>query len=236
MKAVIYSRVSTEEQNPRSQLVELLEYCNKRNYQIVKIFEENISGSTNPFERQVFNQMLEFVKNNKIDVIVIYDITRFYRPPPARAHETLELLNKLMNEYNILIEFVAEPQIEDPLLLELWRFIKSWIGGYERMLIKMRTHYGIERRRKENKVLGRPSIAAYYAAFLYNKRIKDLTVTEVELAKKQLKSIVAKYWNKVKKTKIADILAQNELAEFYKAYPNAPKSYITFYRLANSTD
>jgi len=53
MKAVVYSRVSTEEQTPESQLQVVLDYADRRGYEVVKIFEENISGSIDPLERPV---------------------------------------------------------------------------------------------------------------------------------------------------------------------------------------
>ncbi|ADT85232.1 recombinase family protein [Thermococcus barophilus] len=54
IKAVVYSRVSTEEQNPKAQLEVVLQYAQERGYGVVKIFEEHISGSTDPLERPVF--------------------------------------------------------------------------------------------------------------------------------------------------------------------------------------
>ncbi len=94
MKAVIYSRVSTEEQNPRSQLEVVLDYARRRGYEEVRVFEENISSSVNPLERPVFNELLKFVRDVKIDVIVMYDLTRLYRPPPGRVAKALELLRE----------------------------------------------------------------------------------------------------------------------------------------------
>lgn len=233
VKAVVYSRVSTEEQNPKSQLQVVLDYCSRRGYEILRIFEENISGSVNPFERPGFREMLEFIKSSPVDVIVMHDITRFYRPPPNQVHQALSLLNKLMNEYSVLVEFVSEPQIEDPMLSELWRFLKSWIAGYERLQIQLRTKYGLLRRKREGKYVGKPSLVAYYAAWIFNKEIKDLTVNEVELAKKQLLGIIMKYWSNpaVKKKMVPELLARNELAGLYQRFPQAPRSYLTILRI-----
>jgi len=231
--SIVYSRVSTEEQNPKSQLEVVLDYCRRRGYSISRIFEENISGSVNPFERPVFKEMLNYIKLHHVDVVVMYDITRFYRPPPNRVHEALSLLNKLMNDYNVLVEFVSEPQISDPMLSELWRFLKSWIAGYERLQIQLRTRYGILRRKREGKYVGKPSLAVYYAAWIYNKDVGDVTIDELNIAKKQLVSIVMKYWRDpaIKKKKIHEKLAENELYGLYQRFQKAPKSYLTILRL-----
>ena len=126
MRVVVYSRVSTDEQNPKSQLEVVLKYCGDKGYQVVKIFEENISGATYPLERPVFREMVKFVKGNRVDAIVMHDLTRFWRP--KNPSDLLSLLRKLMTEYNIVFDFAKEPEIEDPLLRELWMFIKSWFS------------------------------------------------------------------------------------------------------------
>ena len=237
MRAVVYSRVSTEEQDPKGQLTVILDYCKRKGYEVVKVFEENISGAVNPFDRPVFKQMLEYIKSNPVDVIVMHDITRFYRPPPDQVHQALALLKKVMDECNVLVEFVSEPEIEDPLMSELWKFLKSWISSYERVQISLRTKYGLAKLRREGKLFHRPNIIHYYASWLYDKEIKDLTKDELERAKKQLVAIVKKYWNNpnYKKSRIGEILAERELREMYVRYPKAPKSYVTFYRLIKNS-
>ena len=210
-----------------------MDYARKRGYEVVRVFEENISGSINPLKRSIFNQLLDFVRSNNVDVIVMYDLTRFYRPPPGQVAKALELLRKIMNEYNVLVDFAREPEIEDPLLAELWRFLKSWIAAYERLQISLRTRYGLMRVKKEGRLYHKPSLVHYYAAWLYNKEVGQVTREEYETAKKQLVSIIRKYWENpaIKKTRIPEILAKNELAGMYQRFPRASRDYITFYRL-----
>ena len=231
LRAVVYSRVSTEEQNPRSQLETVLDYAASRGYEVVRVFEENVSGAVSPLERPVFREMLAFVKNNGIEVIVMYDLTRFYRAPSPT--ETLNLLRRIVEEYGVLVDFAREPEIEDPLMRELWLFIKSWFAAYERLQTSLRTRYGLLRRKREGKLYHKPSIVHYYAAWLYGKDVGAVTKEECETARRQLASIVEKYWSNpaIKRTRIAEILAQNELREMYVRFPKAPRSYLTFYRL-----
>lgn len=231
MRAVIYTRVSTDEQNPRSQLNDVLDYAYKRGYYIVKVFEENISGSIDPFNRPVFTQMLDYIINNNIEVIVMYDLTRFYR-----AKSPIEALNKLriiIDKYQVLIDFAREPEIEDPLMRELWMFLKSWFATYERLQASIRTKYGMARLKKEGKLYHKPSLAHYYAAWLYNKGINEITKVEVDKARKRLREIISKYWNNssIKKSEIINILVNKELRDLYIKFPKAPKSYISIYRL-----
>ncbi len=236
MKTVVYSRVSTDEQDPESQLQDILDYASNKGYEIIDIFEENISGSVNPFERPVFKKVLKFIANNDVEILLMHDLTRFYRPAPGQVSDTLGMLRKIMDEYNILIEFVSEPKIQDPMLSELWRFLKSWISAYERLQISMRTRYGLLRVRREGKLYHKPDIVYYYASWIYGKRIGDIDQREYETAKKQLIKIVERYWKDktVKKTRVGELLARNELRELYIRFPSAPRSYLTFYRLMNN--
>jgi len=231
VRAVIYTRVSTEEQNPRSQLEVVREYCKQRGYEVVKVFEESISGSVDPLERPVFRQLLNFARQHGVEVIVMYDLTRFYRA--ESPIEALQRLRKIMEDYRVFIDFAREPEIDDPLLRELWFFIKSWFSSYERLQISLRTRCGLARLKSEGKLYHKPSIVHYYAAWLYNKSLSELTKKELENARRQLTQIVLKYWNNpaIKRKHIARILAQNELREMYVRFPQAPRSYLTFYRL-----
>ncbi|HEW94188.1 hypothetical protein DRN87_03590 [Candidatus Geothermarchaeota archaeon] len=233
MKAVIYSRVSTDEQNPRSQLQVVREYALSKNYTIMEVFEENISGSVHPLDRPIFKSMLNYVKDVGAEVIVMYDITRFYRPPAGKVVDALSILRNIIDEYNVLIDFAREPEIEDPLLAELWRFLKSWISAYERLQISMRTKYGLMRVKKEGRLYHKPDLIYYYAAWLYNKDLRDVTKEEYYNARRQLYNIIKKYWDdpRYKKSRIIEILSNNELKGMYMRFPKAPRKYITIYRL-----
>jgi len=230
VKAVAYTRVSTDEQNPQSQLQVVIDYIEQRGYNLAKIFEEHCSGVVPPLNRPVFKEMLKFVKENEIDVIVLYDLTRFYRgESPVNA---LQMIREIMDNYNVLIEFAREPEIEDPLLKELWLFIKSWFSAYERLQISLRTVYGLRRLKQEGKLYHKPSIAHYYASVIFGKDLAEVSKDEVERAKKLLREILQKYWNgPYKKTKIGEILAQAELKIVYDKFPHAPKSYWAFRRI-----
>jgi len=99
--------------------------------------------------------------------------------------------------------------------------------------VRARTKRAMERLREQGKLYHKPSLVHYYAAWLYGKDVGEVTREEYEAAKKQLLTIVRKYWDNpaVKRTKIAEILAQNELKEMYNRFPHAPRSYLAFYRL-----
>ena len=78
-KVVIYARVSTSTQDYTRQITELRNYAWKQNYQIVKEFSEKISGGKKVEERMAIKEMLDFVKFNKVDKVLIYECSRLSR-------------------------------------------------------------------------------------------------------------------------------------------------------------
>ena len=231
LRAIVYSRVSTEKQDPKAQLQAILDYAKRKNYRIIRIFEESISGSVPPLERPVFREALLFAKKNGINVILLYDLTRFYRAEsPSEAVQTLK---NIMKEYGVVFDFVREPEIEDPHIRELFEFLKLWYASLERWNISLRTRYGLQKLKAQGKLYHRPTLPYYYGAWLFDKKSpKELSKEEVEVAKRQLRAIILKYWNDpaVKKREIGEVLAKNELREMYIRFPKAPKSYWSILR------
>jgi DNA invertase Pin-like site-specific DNA recombinase len=106
MKVVIYSRVSTNSQDYKRQTEELLEYSKKFNYEVVGIFEEKISGGKKNEDRPELMRMIEFIKTNKIDKVLCWELSRIGR-------NTIEVLKtiQLLNE-NCISLFIKNHNIE----------------------------------------------------------------------------------------------------------------------------
>jgi DNA invertase Pin-like site-specific DNA recombinase len=81
IKTVIYSRVSSESerQDTERQTKELQEYANRMNYDVVEIFEEKVSGFKKNEQRPIFSKMLEDIKANKIDKVLVWELSRIGR-------------------------------------------------------------------------------------------------------------------------------------------------------------
>ena len=97
-KAVSYYRVSTEIQFIDRQKSDITEYCNYKHYDLIREFSEVESGKVKV--RPVLTEMLDFCKNNHIDIICISELSRL-----GRSNEilnTIELLNGLgINLYSL---------------------------------------------------------------------------------------------------------------------------------------
>ena len=78
-KVVIYAGVSTSTQDYTRQITELRNYAWKQNYQIVKEFSEKISGGKKIEERAAIKELLDFVKSNNVEKVLVYECSRLSR-------------------------------------------------------------------------------------------------------------------------------------------------------------
>lgn len=81
MKAVIYARVSSvnDRQSTDRQVVDLNSYASKNDISVVKTFEEHISGAKRNEERPVLCECLNYCIENKIDILLISELSRLGR-------------------------------------------------------------------------------------------------------------------------------------------------------------
>ena len=79
-KAVIYSRVSTNEQTVENQLQVLREVAEKRGLEVVReISDEGISGAKGRDERPGFDELIKGSVKNEWDIILVWDVSRLGR-------------------------------------------------------------------------------------------------------------------------------------------------------------
>lgn len=81
INAVIYSRVSSESerQDTQRQTSELIEYAKRMGYSVIEIYEEKVSGFKKNEQRPVFSKMLEDIATNKIDKVLVWELSRIGR-------------------------------------------------------------------------------------------------------------------------------------------------------------
>lgn len=95
MRAIIYLRVSTDEQAEKGNSLKhqeerLRHYCKIQNIVVDKVFTEDYSAKS--FERPSFNALLEYAEKNKanLDYLLVLKWDRFSR----NATESYQMLNK----------------------------------------------------------------------------------------------------------------------------------------------
>ena len=79
--AVIYARVSSvgDRQSTERQVADLVDYSTKNGLSVEQVFEEHISGTTKNEDRAVLCECLKFCVTNKIDTLLISELSRLGR-------------------------------------------------------------------------------------------------------------------------------------------------------------
>lgn len=156
--AVIYARVSSvgDRQNTARQVEDLMKYAEVNGCEVVKTFEEHISGATRNEERAVLCECLNFCITNKIDTLLISELSRLGR----NVDEVLANV-KLCKDNHLNIYFQKEnlslfnaDGSKNP-FLTIFISVLGTCAELERDSIKFRLQSGLRRYRENNGVMGR---------------------------------------------------------------------------------
>lgn len=81
MNAVIYARVSStnDRQSTDRQVIDLNSYAVKNDINVIRTFEEHISGAKRNEERPILCECLNYCVENKIDILLISELSRLGR-------------------------------------------------------------------------------------------------------------------------------------------------------------
>lgn len=156
MKVVILSRVSTHTQDNQRQINELTEFSQNRNWELVKVFQEKISGDTKNEERPVLMKMISFIKKNNIDKVLCWELSRLGRNI-VEVLQTIEILNT--NRISLFIKNYNLETLDDKKeILPLSQFmiqVLSSVNQMERVQIRQRIKSGYDNFRKGGGKVGR---------------------------------------------------------------------------------
>ena len=137
-RAVIYARVSTDEQTKGYSLNTQVEACEKfakdRGYSIVEIFKDDCSGAT--LDRPRLSDLLKLVSTDNIEAMIVYDIDRL-----ARKSVYQMLIEEEMGRHGAIIEYVTGDygNTDEG---RLQKQIKASIAEYEKAKILERSKRG----------------------------------------------------------------------------------------------
>ena len=153
-KVVLLLRVSTNTQDYEYQRNTLTDICNRNGWEIVHTVENKVSGAKKSEEREEIVELLEYVRHNKIDIVVATEVSRLGRDT-LEALKIIEILNK--NKVNLYFaNYGIDTLMPDGSVNPIARLILTIcleISAYERNLIKYRMKAGYEdylKRRKDN--------------------------------------------------------------------------------------
>ena len=155
-KIILYYRVSTSAQDYSHQQAALRKYAKTHHYEIVKEFGEKISGGKKIEERAAIRELLDFVKTNKVDKVVVYEASRLSR----RQIDFLSIIEQLTDlgvSLYILqngLETLLPDKTPSP-IANLVLGIMSQFNSLEKTLIRARMSIGYEHQRASGGSVGR---------------------------------------------------------------------------------
>ena len=157
-KAIIYGRVSTENQDYTRQLNDLKEYAKACNYEIVQIFTDIVSGTTKASKRKGSKAMLDFLENkkNKIDIVLVSEISRLGRS----AIDVQNNIDKIVYKNNINL-FIRQQGLQafiDGKLNPTFKLVTDVLANVAQIENEIRSERiksGLKQAKRNGKVLGR---------------------------------------------------------------------------------
>lgn len=171
-QAAIYARVSTREQEPKTQLRELRAYAKRRNLRVAYELVEQESGAKE--KRPELEKLLDLTRKRKVDVVLVWKFDRF-------ARSTKQLVTALEEFRELDVDFISYTENVDTSTAAgkaLFTMVSAF-AEFERDLIRERVKAGLDRARADGTKLGRPAI-------------DDQTIEELNKARYKLKWSVRK--------------------------------------------
>jgi DNA invertase Pin-like site-specific DNA recombinase len=148
MRAAIYARVSTLDQEPENQLEELRRYITARGWTAMEFVDRGVSGARE--SRPALDALLKAAKRRKFDVLVVWRLDRLGR--------SLRHLILFLDELNALgVGFVSLHEGIDATTPagRLQLHVLGAIAEFERARIAERVKSGLRRARAQGVRLGR---------------------------------------------------------------------------------
>ncbi len=152
MKVVVYSRVSTGEQNTKNQSVVLTDWAIQRGYEVVKVYTEEESAWKNGHQRELA-KLIADARRRKFQAVLVWALDRLSR---EGALAILSLVQKL-SICGVKVLSYQESWTEAPgELAELLYALTGWVARMESQRRSERTNAGLYRIKAQGKHLGRP--------------------------------------------------------------------------------
>ena len=107
MKVLGYIRVSSKIQKKgysmKNQFIKIKDYCRYKDYDLIDVFEDNGISGMSIDKRDGYKGMLDYMKENSVDGVVVYSLSRLGR----RMKDVIEFMD-LLKKNNIKFFSIKE--------------------------------------------------------------------------------------------------------------------------------
>ncbi len=170
--AGLYPRVSTDGQvregfSLDEQEKEMKKLCMYKNYQIYKVYREEGVSAKN-MNRPKFQEMIQDLKDGKINRIIVYKLDRL-----TRSIQDLEVICKLIEKYHCSLDSVSEEINTDTATGVFFIRMTTILAQLEIERTSERTKFGLKGAAKNGHFCGKAPIG-------YRKINKELVIDDLE--------------------------------------------------------
>ncbi len=149
MSNFAYLRVSTDHQDVNNQKLSVLDYCNAKNINPLKIIEDTLSGTV-PWRERAIGKILE--NGTKGDIIVASEVSRLGRS----ILQVLEIL-EVAAKKGISVHIAKNRMVMDGSMQStITATVLGLAAQIEREFISSRTKEALQKRKMDGMTLGRP--------------------------------------------------------------------------------
>jgi DNA invertase Pin-like site-specific DNA recombinase len=151
MKAAIYARVSTNQQDTQNQLIELRRYCQARGWEAVEFVDHGLSGALGEDKRPSLKALMDASRRKQISAVICWDFSRFAR---SMRHlvEALDVFRAWGISFISIREGIDTSTANGRLVFGIF----ASLAEFERELIRERVLLGLQKVRASGRKLGRP--------------------------------------------------------------------------------
>jgi DNA invertase Pin-like site-specific DNA recombinase len=191
IRAIIYCRVSTSDQDCDRQERDLREFADRAGYEVVEVVRETASGAKD--DRAKRKKVMAAARTRKISAVLVTEASRWSR-------STIDLLGTLqdLNAWGISLVTLSGISLDlNTPQGKLMAAILSAIAEFERDLIRERVKSGIAAARAKGRKFGRPRVSESAIALIRELRAQGKSYSQIAAA------------SGISRTKVSELCRQN---------------------------
>ncbi|MEG4225542.1 recombinase family protein [Microcoleus sp. N9_B2] len=173
IRAIIYCRVSTGDQDCDRQERDLREFADRAGYEVIEVLRETASGAKD--NRPERKKVLAAAQSRKISAVLVTEASRWSR-------STIDLLSTLrdLNDWGTSLVTLSGIGLDlSTSHGKLMASIISAIAEFERDLIRERVKSGIAAARAKGRKFGRPRVSESAITFVHQLRSQGKSYSQI---------------------------------------------------------
>jgi DNA invertase Pin-like site-specific DNA recombinase len=201
-KVCILARVSTQIQDYNFQVNELTIFAQSHQMEVVKVFANKISGATKNEDRTEIQELISYVKTNKVDKVLCLEISRLGRNT-LEALKVIEMLNQHkipLYVKNYSLETLDENGKVNPMAQLLITLLLE-IGCMERLTIRQRMESGYKNHIANGGCVGRKTGYQKSDEEMKNQYLEEIKLLRKNISYRNVQKITGTSVNTLRKLK-----------------------------------